>query len=200
MTQRNDARLAGIIYLSYIVFTMTSVIIYGHAVAGTDILQRFSNMTRMVTEVHISILLDLLQVICALVLAVTLYRLTYRVDKTLAMIAMLFRAGEGLLGASSIGGKLQLMQLATTVQDHAANTALLGNYVFNKPDADFSEFCFVIGGFLFAYLFLRGRLIPSLLAWLGVVTIGIQAICVPLQIAGFLRESVVDKVWLLIML
>lgn len=200
MTLRNDARLAGVIYLAYTVFAMASAIIYGNAVAGADMLQRLSNMTHMLTEVRVTVLLDLLQVLCALGLAVTLYRLTSGVDKTLAMIAMLFRAGEGLLGTSAITSKLQLMQLATTAQDHAANATLLGGYVFNKPDTVFSEFCFVIGGTLFAYLFLRGKLIPLLLAWIGVITIGAQAVCVSLQIAGFLSESVVDKIWFLIMI
>lgn len=199
MTLRNDARLAGIIYLSYIVFTMASVIIYGQAAAGADIVQRLSNMSHMLTEVRVTVLLDLLQVLCALGLAVTLYRLTNGVDKMLAMIAMLFRVGEGLLGTSSIASKLQLMQLAETAQNHATKASLFGDYISSKPDAQFSEFCFVIGGFLFAYLFLRGRLIPSLLAWIGVITIGAQTICLSLQIAGFLNESIVDKIWFLIM-
>ena len=199
MTLRNDARLAGVLYLSYFVFTMASVIIYGNAVTGADILQRLTSMSRTLTEVRVTVLFDLLQVICALGLAVTLYRLTNGVDKTLAMIAMLFRVGEGLLGTTSIAGKLQLMRLAAQVQDHAADATLLGNYVSIRPDAEFSEFCFVIGGFLFAYLFLRGRLIPSLLAWIGVITIGLQVICLSLQIAGFVDESIVDKIWFLIL-
>lgn len=199
MTLRNDARLAGIIYLSYVVFTMASVIVYGQAAAGADIIQRLTNISRNLTEVRVTVLLDLLQVLCALGLAVTLYRLTSGVDKTLAMIAMLFRVGEGLLGTSSIAGKLQLMQLAKTAQDHAANAALFGDYISSKPDAQFSEFCFVIGGSLFAYLFLRGRLIPSLLAWIGVITIGAQAVCLSLQIAGFLNESIVDNIWFAIL-
>lgn len=200
MTLRNDARLAGVIYLAYTVFTMASVIIYGNAVTGTDILQRLSSIAHMITELRVTVLLDLLQVICALVLAVTLYRLTSGVDKTLAMIAMLFRVGEGLLGTSAIFSKLQLMRLATTAQINAPDTALLGDYIRSKPDTYFSEFCFVIGGTLFAYLFLRGRLIPSLLAWIGVITIGLQAICVSLQIAGFVSDSVVSPIWFLIML
>lgn len=199
MTLRNDARLAGMIYLGYFVATMSSVIIYGQAAAGADIVQRLSSMSHHLTEVRVTVLLDLLQVLCALGLAVTLYRLTNGVDKTLAMIAMLFRVGEGLLGTPSIAGKLQLMQLANAAQDHAADAALFGDYISSRPDALFSEFCFVIGGFLFAYLFLRGRLIPSLLAWIGVITIGAQAVCLTLQIAGFLEGAIVDKIWFLIL-
>jgi hypothetical protein len=199
VTQRNDARLAGVLYLSYIALNMASAILFGRAAAGADIVQRLANIQRMIAEVRVSILLDLLQILCAVGLAVTLYRLTSGVDRTVATIAMLFRAGEGLLGASYIGGQVRLMHLAAAVPDHSATAALFGSYIFNRPDAEFSEFCFVVGGFLFAYLLLRGRLIPSSLAWIGVISIGAQAVCVPLQIAGFIHESIVDRIWLLIM-
>jgi hypothetical protein len=53
---------------------------------------------------------------------------------------------------------------------------------------------------LFAYLFLRGRLIPRWLAWIGVITIGVQLICVPLQIATVVPGSIVNWLWFPILL
>lgn len=202
MTQRAEARLAGFAYLSYIVFTMSSTMTYGRAIAGDGVAQQLSSLSHMIFQARITVLLDLLQVVSALVLAVTLYRLTKVVDPTLALLAMLFRVGEGLLGSLSILDKVQLMHLATVVTGNttdAAGARLLGNYILNRPDELFSEFCFVIGGFIFAWLFLRGRLIPSLLAWIGVVSIGVQIVCVSLNIAGFMSVSVVNLIWLLIM-
>lgn len=199
MTLRNDARLAGVLYISYIGLNISSAILLGRAAGGADIAQRLAHIQQMTAEVRVTLLLDLLQILCAVGLAATLYRLTSGVDQTVAMIAMLFRAGEGLLGTSYIGGQVELLRLAAAAPDHAASAALFGNYIFNRPDMEFTEFCFVVGGFLFAYLFLRGRLIPSSLAWIGVISIGAQALCVPLQIAGFLQEPVVDWIWLLIM-
>lgn len=199
MTKGAVAKTAGVAYLSYIVFTMTSVMLYGKATSGDGVTQQLSNLSHMIVQVRVTVLLDLLQVVCALVLAVTLYRLTKVVESTLAMLAMMFRVGEGLIGSLSILGKLELMRLATGNIMDAASTRLLGSYIFNRPDALFSEFCFVAGGFIFAYLFLHGRLIPTLLAWIGVVSIGIQLICVPLNMAGFISGSIVDMLWLLVM-
>ncbi len=82
-------------------------------------------------------------------LAVTLYGLVKAVDPTLALLAMIFRLGEGLLGFLPILGKLELMQLATTPAADAANgfsNLSLGDQILHRPDTGFSEFCFVMGG------------------------------------------------------
>jgi hypothetical protein len=125
------------------------------------------------------------------------------VGPTLALLAMLFRLGEGLLGSLPLLGKLELMQLATTRAVGAANgfgDLSLGNEILHRPGNGLSEFCFVVGGFLFAYLFLRGRLIPRWLAWIGVVTIGAQLICIPLHIATMVPGSIVNWLWFPILL
>ncbi|WP_260704660.1 DUF4386 domain-containing protein [Edaphobacter flagellatus] len=198
MTQRADARAAGIAYLSYIVFTMSSSIIYGKATAGDDVAQQLSNLSQMLLSARVTILLDLLQVLCALVLAVTLYRLTKTFAPSLALFAMMFRVGEGLFGALPILSKLELIRLVSThaLNADAAGYSLLANYILSRPDEQFSEFCFVVGGFVFAYLLLRGRMIPSWLAWIGVITIGVQMICVPLHMAGFVKGSIVNLLWM----
>jgi hypothetical protein len=47
---------------------------------------------------------------------------------------------------------------------------------------------FVAGSTLFSYLFLRGRMIPVALAWLGVMASGLLVV-LPLQLAGFFRGA-----------
>ena len=47
---------------------------------------------------------------------------------------------------------------------------------------------FAAGSTLFSYLFLRGRMIPIALAWLGVVASGLLVVVLPLQLAGFFRD------------
>ena len=72
--------------------------------------------------------------------------------------------------------------------------------MFNRPDDLFGQFCFVVGGFLFAYLLLAGRLIPRWMAWTGVITIGLQLVCVPLYVATILPGKIVNWLWLPILL
>ena len=199
VNERAQARLAGLTYLAYIVFTMTSSILYGKATSGTDASQTLSALLGHLQVARLTVLLDFAQIICALVLAATLFRLTEPIDKTLSLLAMLFRVGEGLLGFLPLTTKLELMNLATRQgigpQDTSRAAELLA-----KPDLGPSEFCFVVGGTIFAVLLLRGRLIPRWLAWIGVITIGAQTACVPMHIAGYLPGNVVEAMWMAIML
>ncbi len=203
MRRRTEAKVAGFAYLSYIVLAMSAAVLSGKTTAGTDTAQTLSTLANMIGAARTTVLLDLLQTVCALLLAVTLYRLSKAVDATIALLAMCFRVGEGLLGFLPIVSKLELMNLATAPGPQCANNPgciAVAHEILKRPDAGVSEFCFVVGGFLFAYLLLAGRLIPRWLAWIGVVTIGVQMICVPLEIAGILGASVVSWLWLPILL
>ena len=203
MTKRTEGRIAGAAYLSYIAFAMSSAILGSKAMGGSDVSQTLSTLSARMGTARVTVLLDLLQIVCALVLAVTLYRLVKAVDPTVALLAMLFRVGEGLLGFLPLLDKLELMQMVTTpavgAADALRNPALISE-ILHRPDNGLSEFCFVVGGFLFAYLFLRGRLIPRWLAWTGVITIGVQLICVSLAIATIVSKPVVNWLWFPILL
>lgn len=102
MNQRRDARLAGIAFPFYIVMAMTSTTMFDGVLGPGGITQQLGDVTRMMGQARVTIVLDLPQVVCALVLAVTLFRLTKVVDETVAMLAMTFAVGEGVLGAASI--------------------------------------------------------------------------------------------------
>lgn len=64
-----------------------------------------------------------------------------------------------------------------------------------------SAIFFSIGSLLFCWLLLRGQLIPTWLAWLGVVASALLVVILPLQLAGLLTnmnwsDSVTWLVWL----
>ena len=91
-----------------------------------------------------------------------------------------------------------LLQLANALNPSCASSAAclaVAGEVFNRPDDLFGQFCFVVDGFLFAYLLLAGRLIPRWMAWTGVITIGLQLVCVPLYVATLLPGRVVNWLW-----
>ena len=203
MTKRTEAKVAGYTYLSYIVFAMLSTVLSSKTTVGADTSQMLATLQNTIWIARGTVLLDLLQIVCAVVLAVTLYRLSKVVDATLAMIAMGFRFGEGLLGFLPLLGKLELMKLATGSNGLCAeNTGCLAvaGEIFNRPGDLFTQFCFVVGGSLFAYLLLAGHLIPRWIAWTGVITIGLQLICVTLNVAAILPGRVVNLLWFPILL
>ena len=104
-----------------------------------------------------------------------------------------------LSGRTTAGNDVsqKLMQIATTPTGgagRALHDPALVSEILHRPDG-FNEFCFVVGGFFFAYLFLRGRLIPRWLGWIDVITIGAQLIWVPLGSATMLPGSLVNWLW-----
>lgn len=203
MTQRAEGKVAGYAYLAYIVFAMSAAVLSGKTTAGADTAHMLSTLRSRIAIAQVTVLLDLLQMVCAVVLAVTLYRLSRAVDATLALLAMAFRFGEGLAVFVPLLGKLELMKLATASNPLCASSAgclAIAGEIFNRPDDLFGQFCFVVGGFLFAYLLLAGRLIPRWMAWTGVVTIGLQLVCVPLYVATLLPGRVVNWLWFPILL
>lgn len=93
----------------------------------------------------------------ALVLAVTLYMMTRDEGPVLALLAMFCRILEGL--GSTFASLLQVRWNQ--------------NAIF-----------FALGSTLFAYLLLRGRMIPAALAWLGFLASVFLVVILPLQLAG----------------
>lgn len=153
MTQRAEAKLAGYAYLVYVVFAMSAAVLSGKTTAGADTSHMLATLRSTIATAQVTVLLDLLQIVCAVVLAVTLYRLSRTVDATLALLAMAFRFGEGLAGFVPLLGKLELMKLATASNPSCASNAVclvIASEVYNRPDDLFGQFCFVVGGFLFA--------------------------------------------------
>ena len=89
MTQRTDARLAGRAYLAHLVFAMSGTILTAKTTGGKDVAQTLSTLSYMLWIARQPVLPDLLQAVCALVLAATLYQLVKQVNPTLALLAML---------------------------------------------------------------------------------------------------------------
>jgi hypothetical protein len=144
--------------------------------------------------------LGLLQVVSALVLAVTLYAITREQDSDLAMLGLTFRVGEGLVGAS-IPTSLGLFWLATATGANAPDSAsahALGAFLLRLGGWQtlISATLFAVGSTLFSWLLLRGRMIPVPLAGLGVVASALLVLCLPLQLAGFLRGQLTSLMWI----
>jgi len=173
VTRTTNARIAGFTFLAYIAAGITSMVLFGQATSAKGIAAKLAGIAQHTTGVGIVILLDLVQCFSALVLAVTLYAITREQDPDLAMLGMVCRVGEGLLGAA-----------------HA-----LGAYLLQGSVA-FTATFFAVGSTIFSYLLLRGRMIPIPLAWLGVVASVLLVVALPLQVAGFLHGRLISLEWL----
>ncbi|MDZ4863794.1 MAG: DUF4386 domain-containing protein [Gemmatimonadota bacterium] len=200
MTRTTNARIAGVTYLFYIAVGLTSMVLSGRASGGAGIAEKLASIGQHTTAMGVVTLSGLLQSVAALVLAVTTYALTREEDPDLAMLGLTCRVGEGLIGIG-IPTSLGLVWLATATGADAPDTAAahaLGAFLrevggwTSLTSATF----FAVGSTLFSFLFLRGRLIPISLAWLGVIASGLLVACLPLRLAGFLDGPVTLFMWL----
>ena len=200
MTRRNNARVAGFAFLLYIAVAFPAMILSNRATAGTGMPAKLATVAQHLTEMRLVVILTLLSGMCALTLAVTLYAITRDEDNELALLGMLCRAGEGIIGCFAVS-TLGLIWLATTSGGSApdsAGTAALASFFLKRDMWSYgtSAFLFCVGSTLFAFLLLRGRMIPAPLAWLGLIGSAIAVIEQPLELAGFLHGPLTQLVWL----
>ena len=198
MTRTANARIAGYTFLVYIAAGLTSMAISRRATSGQDMAARFATIAEHATDVGIVVLLGFVQSFSAIVLGVTLWALTRDQDSDLAMLGLSCRVAEGVVGGLSIPGLLVVFSLATSTAADAATLAAahtLAGYVL-RSDVGVPATFFAVGSTFFSWLLLRGRMIPVPLAWLGVAASVLLVVCVPLQLAGFVRGPMVTLVWL----
>lgn len=191
MTHKTNARIAGFTFLFYIAAGITSLILSGRATGGEGIAAKLASIAQHETEMRIVVLLSLLTCFSAIALGVTLYAITREQDRDLAMLGLISRVAEGLAGMF-MPSTLALLWLATATGANAPNTeaahalaAFLLKLGAWSPSATF----FAVGSTLFSWLFLRGRMIPVALAWLGVFASVLLVVILPLQLAGLFGGS-----------
>lgn len=200
MTRNTSARIAGFTFLFYITVGVLSMVMFGRAASGIGITERLATIAQHVTDMRIVFVLGLLQALSAMVLALTLYAITREQDQDLAMAGLIFRVGEGLIGAA-IPTSLGLLWLATATGANAPDAGearALGAFLLEMGawKTSLSATFFAVGSGFFSWLLLRGRMIPVTLAWLGVVASALLVVGLPLQGAGFLSGPVTSLMWI----
>lgn len=178
MTIKANARLAGATFLLYIVVGITGLM-----------------LPERPDTAGIRVLISFLIFVIALGLAVSLYALTRSEDRDLARFALLCRVGESLFAA--VGPVLILSSAWATAQAARGDATALGELIdqIQAWNATIAATLFAIGSTIYCYLFLRGRLIPIPLAWLGLVASVLLMVALPLELAGYLSKTVINILW-----
>jgi hypothetical protein len=192
MTRPTTARIAGFTYLFYAAIGICSELLMHQARGvGGDAAVELARIGQHATNVRLTILIALLECLSAFVLAVTLYGITRDEDPELAMLGLVCRVAEGVLGSlNNIPAYLGLLWLAkagvgTGVPDIPTTNALRAFLLMPGASVPLGAIFFAAGSLIFSYLFLRGRMVPVSIAWLGVFASGLLAVVLPLQLAGF---------------
>lgn len=199
MRRATNARIAGAAFLVYIAVSISGSLLSARATAGADIAARLANVAQHTTAMRLRILLALAESACALLLGVTLYRLTRDEDRDLALIALLCRFGEGLLSTLPVTA-LGLLWLATTTGANAPDVASAGALAaillkLGGWKTFTGATLFAVGSTIFCWLFIRNRTIPPVLAWIGFAGSLLVAVCLPLQLVGWAGSPLTDIMW-----
>ena len=191
MTRTTNARIAGFTYLFYAAIGICIELLMHQARGGYGGAAMVARIGQYATNVRLAILITLLECLSSLVLGVTLYGITRDEDHELAMLALVCRVAEGVLGTLSIPSYLGLVWLAKAgvgpgAPDTSTTNALRTFLLMPVPSVPLGTIFFAVGSTIFSYLLLRGRMVPVSIAWMGVFASGLLAVALPLQLAGFL--------------
>lgn len=199
MTRMTNARVAGSAFLLYILLGLPAGMLMARATSAQGIAAKLVGVAQHANDLRVGVVLVLFSSFCALVLGVTLYAITREVDPDLAMLALTFRVGEGVIGGISVQRSLGLLWVATAAGANAPDiqTAHVLGTLFTGQGGALGlvgALFFAVGSAIFSWLLLRGRMIPSVLAWLGVAVSITWVVGLPLQLADVLRGPVVTWV------
>lgn len=197
MTLRTNARLAGIAFLVYIVAAMSGFIISGRASAGDTAAAKLASIAAHAGQMRLSFILILIGCFCALILAVTLWAITRDVDPDLALLAAVCRVTEGVTGAVTLDAAAERIWLATHAGtlDAATRDTLAATH-FGIPDLmGVGATFFAVGSTIFAWLLLRGRMVPVSLAWIGIVGSLAAVVVLPLRQTGAIGGPLTELIW-----
>ena len=199
MTRTTSARLAGFMFLFYIATGIAGIVVFAPATRGETTAAKLASVAQHATLVRAEAVYSLLMMMNPFVLAVALYALTRDYDSDLALLALLCRVTEGVIGGMGAVAKRALLSVATAAggADAAAANAL-GSVLLNVQGLTtlVAATLFAIGSTIFSYLFLRARTIPVTLAWLGVLASVLLVVGLPLQMAGFIEGLVTSLMWI----
>jgi hypothetical protein len=202
MTRTTNARIAGFAFLFYIAVGITQMVL-GAAISAPGTAARLALMAQHTSRIQVELLLTLLTSMTALTLAVALYAITRDEDRDLAILALCCRVGEGMLGMIAPMITLGLLWLATATEVGIAGRDAPGVLVLagflrklGGWNTITAAMLFAIGSTIFSWLLLRGRMIPRLLAWLGVAASVLLVVLLPLELAGAVSGPVTKIMWL----
>ena len=178
MTRNTNAKIAGFTYLFYAAIGICIELLMHQARGGDGGAAMVARIGQYATNVRLAILITLLECLSSLVLGVTLYGITRDEDHELAMLGLVCRVAEGVLGSlNNIPSYLGLLWLAkagsgTGAPDIPTTNALRAFLLMPGASVPIGSIFFAVGSLIFSYLLLRGRMVPVSIAWLGVSRVG----------------------------
>ena len=173
-SQNAYARFAGLMYF-FTVFDVTGVVIVARITGSGNFLDTAHSISASETLYRIGLLCGLVGTMSTILLAIGLYITLKPVDGNLAIIALLFRLAESVIGGVVIVLGFATLQIYLDANPAAASDAnqlsTLANLISRTAAVgiNVSVIFFSVGSATFLYLFLRSGYIPRILATWGLL-------------------------------
>ena len=168
-------KVAGAAYVVIILIGIFSVsFIETNLVVPGDDAATVHNILANELRFRISVLSEILMFVLVILLSLALYVILKTVNQNLALLALLWRSGEAIVGSgvAVLSGILPLLLLN---REYALETeqlqSLVGMFLAVRSAGLDVVLIFVgVGGTLFCYLFFKSKYIPRILAAWGMLT------------------------------
>lgn len=169
------ARVAGLCYLVTIFLGIFSVnFVLARLVVPGDGAATIHNISANEPLFRLGVASEILMYVLVILLAYSLYVVLRTVDRDLALLALLWRLAEAIVGSAAtvVSGLLPLLLLATddVAADHQLSTLVMTLLELRPAALDIVLIFIGMGGTLFCYLFYRSRYVPHVLAVWGILT------------------------------
>jgi hypothetical protein len=169
------ARVAGLAYIVIILLGIFSVsFIESNLVIPGNDAATVNNIMVNELRFRISVAGEIMMFVFVVLLSLALYVILKTVNKNLALLALLWRLGEAIIGGgiTVLSGLIPLLLLNREVafeteQLHALVGLFLG---VRNAGLDVVLIFIGMGGTLFCYLFLKSKYVPKILAAWGMLT------------------------------
>lgn len=184
------SRLAGLAYFVSIVVALINVnSIDASLIDHNNAAATFENISKHEGLFRLGLALEILMWALVILLSVTLFVTLAKVDYNLALIAMVFRVAEAVIGLGIVvtSGMVPLMLIHNADLVGTQTAQALAATLIKAEGAGFDvALIFIgIGGTIFFYLFYKSRYIPRILSvwgiftYLSMLTVSIASVMTP---------------------
>jgi hypothetical protein len=171
-SQRAYARLAGLMYFVVLAADIAGLVLESAVAGGGTFEARAQQIIASEGLYRVALVCSLGGALSTILLATSLYVAVRPVDGNLALMALLFRTGETVIGAVGIVTSFAVLHLSLTVRDATAFDAnqlgALASLFSTGATSAIAAIFFSLGSTIFFYVFLKSTYIPRALSAWGV--------------------------------
>jgi hypothetical protein len=173
-SQRRAARAAGLAYVLIIILSMLKLIFVGNLIVSGNNAATTNNIMANELLFRIGLANDIIVFVLVVFLSLALYVILKTVNKNLALLALLMRFGEGIIGGvvTVLSGLIPLLLLDGAAEFATEQLQALVALFLDVQTAGLNIVMIFmgVGGTVFCYLFFKSKCIPRILAAWGIVT------------------------------